>query len=116
MKIKLKKLIDKIDNLHNTLLIINEAHNITDNEYGNYHNLKKVREVIYQMGLEDETITQKIKVFNIEVKKYIDDVNNFGDYNDKLTTKLRLKIIKRIAIGTSYEKARKIIKLYNYYR
>ena len=31
--------------------------------------LKKVREVIYQMGLEDETITQKIKVFRIDIEK-----------------------------------------------
>jgi hypothetical protein len=69
------------------------------------------------MGLEDETITQKIKVFNIEVKKYIIliskkyivDVDNFGDYDDELTTKLRLKIIKRTSLGISYEKARKII-------
>jgi superfamily II DNA or RNA helicase len=79
--------------------------------------LKKVREVIYQMGLEDETITQKIKVFNIEVKKHtisiskkcINDVDNFGDYDEELTTKLRLKTIKRTTLGTSYEKARKII-------
>jgi hypothetical protein len=83
----------------------------------NNPDLKKVREVIYQMGLEDETITQKIKVFNIEVKKhtisiskkYIDDVDNFGDYDEELTTKLRLKTIKRTTLGTSYEKAIKII-------
>ena len=31
--------------------------------------LKKVREVIYQMDLEDETITQKIKVFRIDIEK-----------------------------------------------
>jgi len=86
-------------------------------ENNNNPDLKKVREVIYQMGLEDETITQKIKVFNIEVKKhiisiskkYIVDVDNFGDYDDELTTKLRLKTIKRTTLGTSYEKARKII-------
>jgi len=86
-------------------------------ENNNNPDLKKVREVIYQMGLEDETITQKIKVFNIEVKKhtisiskkYINDVDNFGDYNEELTTKLRLKTIKRTTLGTSYEKARKII-------
>jgi superfamily II DNA or RNA helicase len=30
--------------------------------------LKKVREVIYQMSLEDETITQKIKVFEIDIE------------------------------------------------
>ena len=86
-------------------------------ENNNNPDLKKVREVIYQMGLEDETITQKIKVFNIEVKKhiismgkkYIVDVDNFGEYDDELTTKLRLKIIKRTTLKTSYEKARKII-------
>lgn len=86
-------------------------------ENNNNPDLKKVREVIYQMGLEDETITQKIKVFNIEVKKhtisiikkYIDDVDNFGDYDEELTTKLRLKTIKRTTLGTTYEKARKII-------
>jgi predicted helicase len=86
-------------------------------ENNNNPDLKKVREVIYQMGLEDETITHKIKVFKIEVKKHIisiskkniDDVDNFGDYDDELTTKLRLKTIKRTILGTSYEKARKII-------
>ena len=86
-------------------------------ENNNNPDLKKVREVIYQMGLEDETITQKIKVFNIEVKKHkisiskkcINGVDNFGDYNEELTTKLRLKTIKRTTLGTSYEKARKII-------
>lgn len=86
-------------------------------ENNNNPDLKKVREVIYQMGLEDETITQKMKVFNIEVKKhtisiikkYIDDVDNFGDYDEELTTKLRLKTIKRTTLGTTYEKARKII-------
>ncbi len=80
--------------------------------------LKKVREVIYQMGLEDETIIQKIKVFKINVEKqkpkptkpkedeYIDDL---GEYDDELTQKLRLKTIKRTALDTTYEKARKII-------
>jgi hypothetical protein len=86
-------------------------------ENNNNPDLKKVREVIYQMGLEDETITQKIKVFNIEIKKHIqsnkkentNNIVNFGDYDEELTTKLRLKTIKRITLGTSYEKARKII-------
>jgi len=36
-------------------------------------------------------------------------VDNFGDYDEELTTKLRLKTIKRIALSTTYEKARKII-------
>ena len=80
--------------------------------------LKKVREVIYQMGLEDETITQKIKVFKIEIEKQKpkqrekeekEIVDEFGEYDDELTQKLRLKTIKRTALSTTYEKARKII-------
>ena len=96
------------------LPILNKDNWLENNENPD---LKKVREVIYQMGLEDETITQKIKVFNIEVKKHtisiskkcIDDVDNFGDYDEELTTKLKLTTIKRATLGTSYEKARKII-------
>ena len=80
--------------------------------------LKKVREVIYQMGLEDETITQKIKVFRIEIEKQKpkprekeerEIIDEFGEYDDELTQKLRLKTIKRTALATTYEKARKII-------
>ena len=80
--------------------------------------LKKVREVIYQMGLEDETITQKIKVFRIDIekqktkqkeKKEKEIINEFGEYDDELTKKLRLKTIRRTALATTYEKAKKII-------
>jgi superfamily II DNA or RNA helicase len=80
--------------------------------------LKKVREVIYQMGLEDETITQKIKVFRIEIEKQKpkprekeerEIIDEFGEYDDELTQKLRLKTIKRTALATTYEKARNII-------
>ena len=36
-------------------------------------------------------------------------VDEFGEYDDELTQKLRLKTIKRTALATTYEKARKII-------
>jgi hypothetical protein len=79
--------------------------------------LKKVREVIYQMGLEDETIAQKIKVFQIDIErssqnpipKSKSEIDEFGEYDDELTQKLRLKTINRTALATTYEKARKII-------
>ena len=81
--------------------------------------LKKVREVIYQMGLEDETISQKIKVFRINIEKQkpkpkreneeMEMADEFGEYDDELTNRLRLKTIKRTALATTYEKARKII-------
>ena len=80
---------------------------------------KKVREVIYQMGLEDETITQKIKVYKMGVEKQepmskeleiknIDEVRDY-EYIDELTQKIRFKTNKRTSLATSYEKARKII-------
>jgi hypothetical protein len=89
-------------------------------ENNNNLDLKKVREVIYQMGLEDETISQKIKVFRIDIEKpqlkpnpkekeAEEVVDEFGEYDDELTQKLRLKTIKRTALATTYEKARKII-------
>jgi hypothetical protein len=70
------------------------------------------------MGLEDETVTQKINVFNIEVKKHSikkynnisENINNFGDYDEELTNKLKLNTIKREDIGLSYEQIKKIIK------
>ena len=82
--------------------------------------LKKVREVIYQMGLEDETITQKIKVFRINIEKQplnitsikvgcANEIYSEYDYDDELTKQLRLKTINRIALNITYEKARKII-------
>lgn len=80
--------------------------------------LKKVREVIYQMGLEDPTISQKIKVIRIDIEKQKpkkkekeerEMIDEFGEYDDELTQKLRLKTIKRTALATTYEKARKII-------
>jgi len=77
---------------------------------------KKVKEIIYQMGLEDETIMQKIKVLKISVEKEENEnekemikESEFGYYNEELTARLKLKTIKRTVLGTSYEKAKKII-------
>lgn len=79
--------------------------------------LKKVREVIYQMGLEDETISQKIKVFKIEINRKSSPPNPpkriesgfFGEYIEDLTEKLKLKTIDRNSLSITYEKAKKII-------
>jgi hypothetical protein len=77
--------------------------------------LKTVREVIYQMGLEDETIMSKIKVYKIGInnnnKKNTSNIyiDNFGEYDEELTKLLRLRTIPRYALDITYEKARKII-------
>jgi len=97
------------------LPILNKDDWLENNENSD---LKKVRQVIYQMGLEDETITQKIKVFRITIEKQKPKprekqervmADELGEYDDELTQKLRLKTIKRTALSTTYEKARKII-------
>ena len=84
---------------------------------------KKVREVIYYLGLEDETICQKIKViqinftgnikykYNLREKK--GQISDFGEYDDNLTELLRLKTIHQSSINITYEKARKIIACKN---
>lgn len=79
--------------------------------------LKKVKEVIHQIGLEDETVVQKIKVFKITIEKHPpkpkipkhESIMEFGEYDDEFTQKIRLKTVKRIVYGISYEKAKKII-------
>jgi hypothetical protein len=81
---------------------------------------KKVREVIHQMGLEDVTISHKIKVFKINFShgkqhikhrplRHFKDYESIGSYNEELTQNLLLKTVKRSSLGTSYEKAKKII-------
>ena len=82
--------------------------------------LQKVREVIYQMGLEDETIVHKLMVYRIDIKKQEkgtkdnrQSVEDFGEYDDELTKKLRLRTVKRSALSISYDKARKIIRSNN---
>ena len=79
--------------------------------------LKKVREVVYQMGLEDKTIEYKIKAIRIEISRSHkpkpfqkpNEILEFGDYDDEITKILRLKTTKRSALDITYEKARKII-------
>ena len=78
--------------------------------------LKKVREVIHQMGSEDETVEHKIKVCCIEIKpqpsrRKEDEhlLQDFGEYDEELTQKLRLKTTSRTALGMTYEKTRKIL-------
>jgi hypothetical protein len=86
-------------------------------ENTNNVDMKKIREVIYHMGLEDETIIQKIKVFRIVIEKHkrkpkenIDECDNYiGEYDPELTLKLKLKTTKRTSLGLTYEKSKKII-------
>jgi superfamily II DNA or RNA helicase len=70
--------------------------------------LKKIKEVIYQMSLEDETIVQKVKVFRINLNENMTRSKEESCCSDELTKKLILKTIKRTTL-VSYEKAKKIL-------
>lgn len=80
--------------------------------------LKKVKQVIHQMSLEDETITQKIKVYTMDPemskktnKSKKEDKNKYGigEYDEEITGQLKLKTIQRSALGITYEKAKRIL-------
>jgi superfamily II DNA or RNA helicase len=84
--------------------------------YNNNDNcdFQKVKEIVYQMGLEDVTIEQKIKVFEVKGLKprahgEQTKPEYLGDYDDLTTKEIRLKCIQRATFGISYEKAKRII-------
>lgn len=68
--------------------------------------MTKVKEVIYQMGLEDETICQKIKVFKLSNETNA-RLRITESYDEHLTQMIKLKTIKRTDI--TYLKAKKLI-------
>jgi superfamily II DNA or RNA helicase len=82
---------------------------------------KKIKEVIYQMGLEDETVMQKLYVHRInmddkkqkiEIKENIRDTT-LGEFDEELTKKLKLKITERNMFGLTYTKAKEILAAKN---
>jgi len=68
--------IDKIDSLNNTLLIIDEAHNITDNEYGNA--VKKIIDNSKNLKIVLLTATPMINFADeiIQLLNYIRPIND----------------------------------------
>ena len=75
---------------------------------------KKIREVIYQMGLEDTTIMQKIRVYRLNIhdnknKKTERKESGVNEYDPSITRDLRLRTDTRSSFGVSYDKAKKII-------
>lgn len=75
----------------------------------NNEHLRNVREVIQQMGVEDEMICQKVKVYNVAKKNSSSCVRFSASYDDEMTNDLMLRTIKRVEIGITYETAKKII-------
>jgi superfamily II DNA or RNA helicase len=101
-------------------IILPILNNWTDwTDESNNSDWKKVRQVIHQLGLVDETISHKVKVYKISLEKgkhykprnvsASKQTDCIGTYNEELTQLLRLQTVKRCALGTSYEKAKKLI-------
>ena len=101
------------------LPILNKENWINDNDN---NDLKKIREIIYQMSMEDETIEHKIKAFGVKIKKhqnnkiinleYDNNDDNLIELKDDTMKKILIKTIDRVKLGITYEKAKKI-NIYN---
>lgn len=80
----------------------------------NNPDFKKVREVVYQMGQEDASILQKVKVYRIDGKPQSKSYSGektveFGEYDDEFTQRLRLKTVDRSVFGLTYAKAKTLV-------
>lgn len=106
-----RKNCDELDKINKIILPIM---NNEDFLVGNGDDYKKIREVVYQMALEDETIQQKIFCSTIEFAKgnveKSESTNEFGEYDDEFTKQLQLRTLKRQELDITYAKAKEIIK------
>lgn len=93
------------------LPILNKDNWIDDKDN---NDLQKIKEIIYQMSLEDETIEHKIKAYEINIKKSNDNIENlnfantYGELNENINKEILIKSIDRVKLGITYDKAKKI--------
>jgi len=93
-----------------------------NNREGVNPDMKKVQDVIRQLGQEDHTIEHKIKAYRLEFKEPEDEemVRRYrqrggvadGEFVDdeELTRQVRLRTVPRAQYGINYDKARHIIQ------
>jgi predicted helicase len=98
------------------LPILNLKDFMKDGVDSNNSDFLKIREIVYQIGKEDETIMTKLKVYKISkstcgAPSTIQKPSvEFGEFDEELTKKLRLMTIPRDRLNITYEEAKKIIK------
>jgi hypothetical protein len=94
-----------------------------DEDYlNNKTDLQHVKEIIHKLGVEDETIIQKVKVFNLEIKPNnkspiytsptktkCEDRYDFGEFDEDLTNKVILYERQRASFEIGYDRAVSII-------
>jgi superfamily II DNA or RNA helicase len=91
-------------------------------DYLDKTDLQHVKEIIHKLGMEDESIGQKVKVFNIDVKEnnksplykshtksMCEDRYDFGEYDEELTNQLRIQERQRASFEIGYDRAVSII-------
>lgn len=93
------------------LPILNKDNWINDKDN---NDLQKIKEIIYQMSLEDDTIEHKIKAYEIDIKKSNDNIENlnlantYGELNENISKEIFIKSIDRVKLGITYDKVKKI--------
>lgn len=109
-----RKNIDEPNKIAKMIIPVLYNENWLDN---NNDDFKKIKEIIYQLGLEDETIMTKVKVLKMGIDKKkpgnkleSNITGTIGEYQNELTEKLKLHTISRQSLDITYEKARKIIQ------
>jgi superfamily II DNA or RNA helicase len=74
----------------------------------------KIKEIIYQLGCEDEDVLQKLKVYNSKKSNNSHQNDEQLDYAEYITNELKLNTIKRLDLGLTYKKAVKLLKEYGF--
>lgn len=97
------------------LPILNSNSNDNYDKLFNSDEFVKVKEIILKLGLEDESIYSKFKIYNlnnvsIKSNRTISKHESIYKYNDDITKQFILKSIPRSQFTISYEKAKQIVK------
>jgi hypothetical protein len=106
-----RKYNEDINKKFNIIIPVLNDINLLNNENEDF---QKIKEIIYQMGQEDVSILQKVKVYRIDGKPHPpsypgEKTFEFGEYDDEFTQRLRLKTIDRSVFGMTYAKAKTIL-------
>jgi superfamily II DNA or RNA helicase len=85
---------------------------LTDEENPDF---KKIRQILYQLGLDDVSIMEKLRVFGLHIQLRNRQSGNgligieFGEYDEEITEKLRLGMIERTQCKLSYNRVKGMI-------
>ena len=91
-------------------------------DYLDKTDLQNVKEIIHKIGAEDESIGQKVKVFNIDIKEnnksplyksptksMCEDRYDWGEFDEDLTNQLRIQERQRASFEIGYDRVVSII-------